>query len=313
MSENALDHLVSELVPEEARQGISAWLGGTASAPIALIRLLTIMREPYDVVLLLSRVAARIAETFPPASGFYRRAAAMQLFLQQRRSGLDAIGDLLRVERQQQLSWSAVPVGQWAALFDAWVKTSEEASVALYSLGDAALLETVTAEVVQLLESWELLGCDRVILQIGCGIGRFEAALSGRVQAAYGIDISAGMIAAAQRRCAVLPNVRLTTCSGRDLALFESRMFDLVYAVDTFPYLHSSGFELVAGHFQETARVLRPHGHFVVLNFSYRNSLEKDRVEIAQLAQRYGFEVLVNGAQPFQLWDGTAWRLRRST
>jgi SAM-dependent methyltransferase len=313
MSEDALDTLVSRIMPDQARAVVLAWLGATTSPPIALLSLLTIFREPEDVVSLLSGVIDHILKTFPRDSEPYRRATAMQLFLKQHRSGLDQVGSLLRLEQQQQISWSSVPIAQWAALFDAWVQRSEAASVALYSLGDASVLAAVTAEVVELLERWELLGSDRRILQIGCGTGRFEATLAGRVQSAYGIDISARMIAVAQRNCAALKNVHLMTCSGSDLRLFKSQMFDLVYAVDTFPYLHASGFGLVATHFQEVLRVLRPRGNFVIFNFSYRNSPELDRDEIAQLAKQYGFEVLENGAQLFRVWDGLAWRLRRGS
>src|SRR2546421_12542602 len=103
----------------------------------------------------------------------------MQALLQEQRSGLDQVSAMLRLERQHQGAWQADPVARAAALFDAWVKASEEASVALYSLGDPALLAVATAEVVQLFEAWELLGDDRVILQIGGGIGRVESALAG--------------------------------------------------------------------------------------------------------------------------------------
>jgi len=165
--------------------------------------------------------------------------------------------------------------------------------------------------VVQLFEAWELLGDDRVILQIGCGIGRFEAALAGRVQAAYGIDISAEMIAVARRRCAALPTVYLHTCSGRELGLFSSEKFDLVYAVDTFPYVHMAGANSVARHFQAVYQVLKPRGSFVILNFFYRGAPDLDRVEVERLARQHHFEVLEHGAQPFHGWDGFAWWLRR--
>jgi hypothetical protein len=51
---------------------------------------------------------------------------------------------------------------------------------------------------------------------------------------------------------------------GRDLGLFESEMFDGVYAVDTFPYLCSAGPEVVTKHFRETARVLKTTGNFIL-------------------------------------------------
>jgi SAM-dependent methyltransferase len=311
MTQDTIEAITADVLPDAAREIVSAWLRATISAPIALMRLVIVFGEAQPVVAFVSSIIEQILATFLPASDLHQRAAAMQALLKQHRSGLEYVSDLLRTERQQQLSPLNDPLAHWAAMFDAWVKRSEEASVALYSFGDAALLEVATAEVVELLDAWKLLGPDRVILQIGCGIGRFEAALSGRVQAAYGIDISAEMVAVAQRRCAALKNVHLMTCSGHDLMLFGSHLFDLVYAVDSFPYLHLSGSELVAKHFQDVHRVLRPGGSFVILNFSYRGSVENDRLEIEQLASQYRFEVLENGVNPFRVWDGLAWRLRR--
>jgi SAM-dependent methyltransferase len=307
----AVEAMLTALVPEATRPVISEWLYGGSSAPITVIRLLMIWPEPARVATLLERVIEHLVTACVVTSAPYRRAAAMQTLLQEHRAGLDQVSAMLRLEQQHQGFWQVDPVAGTAALFDAWVQASEEASVALYSFGDPALLAVATAEVVQLFEAWELLGDDRVILQIGCGIGRFEAALAGRVRAAYGIDISAAMIAVARRRCAALPTVHLQTCSGRDLGLFGPDKFDLVYAVDTLPYLHMAGADLVARHFQEVHRVLKPGGSFVILNFSYRGALDLDRLEVEQLARQHHFEILANGAQPFHVWDGLAWWLRR--
>jgi SAM-dependent methyltransferase len=308
----AVEALLTAIVPEAARQAISAWLYGGSSAPITVLRLLMIWPEPARVAALLERVIAHLVTACPVTAAPYRRAVAMQTLLHEHRAGLDRVSAMLRLEQQQhQEALQADPVAGAAALFNAWVHASEEASVALYSFGDPALLAVATAEVVQLFEAWELLGDDRVILQIGCGIGRFEAALAGRVQAAYGIDISTAMIAVARRRCAALPNVHLHTCSGRDLGLFSSNTFDLVYVVDTFPYVHMAGADLVTRHFQEVHRVLKPSGSFVILNYSYRGAPDLDRLEVEQLARQYHFAILENGAQPFHVWDGLAWWLRR--
>jgi SAM-dependent methyltransferase len=307
----AVEALLTALVPEAAQQAISEWLYGGCSAPITVLKLLMIWPEPARVAALLERVIEHLAATCEVTSAPHRRAAAMQTLLQGHGAGLDRVSAMLRLEQQHQGSWQVDPIASAAALFDAWVQASEEASVALYSFGDPALLAVATAEVVQLFEAWELLGDDRVILQIGCGIGRFEAALASRVQAAYGIDISDAMIAVARRRCAALPSVHLQTCSGRDLGLFSSEKFDLVYMVDTFPYLHMAGADLVARHFQEVYRVLKPRGSFVILNFSYRGAPDLDRLEVGQLARQHHFEVLENGTRPFHVWDGLAWWLRR--
>jgi SAM-dependent methyltransferase len=305
---NFFDRLDAVTVPHEARNTLSDWITGTISGPIALLALMNVLRQPEPMRALLEPLLEQMRSTGSPHER--EKAAAMSRLLERLPSALANIGALLEIERDHERSWSGDPVARYAALFDVLVKNSEEASVALYSLGDAALLQSATAEVVKQLERWQFVGADRVVLQIGCGIGRFEAALAGSVNMAYGIDISTEMIAAARRRCAAQQNVRFAVCSGHDLSLFESDMFDGVYAVDTFPYLHAAGSQVVAKHFQEIVRVLRARGDFVLMNFSYRGSLEADRLDVEQLAQQYGFEILANGIQPFEIWDGAVWRLR---
>jgi ubiquinone/menaquinone biosynthesis C-methylase UbiE len=311
MFSGELSLLITENIPAAARQTIFEWADGAISAPIAVLRLMIILREP-DRVLGVLQSAIDWLLTSSDADK-QAKAAAMNLLLCQHEPALKKIADFFRLEERHQHSSAEDPVARWASLFDALVQKSEEASIALYSLGDVSLLQAATEEVVKLLDEWNFLGPDRVILQIGCGIGRFEAALAGRVNAAYGIDISSEMIAVAQRRCAAFPNVRLITSSGRDLLIFSSQMFDGVYAVDTFPYLHASGSEIVARHFEEVSRVMRPGGDFILMNFSYRGSLAADRLEIGELAPRYGFRVLENGVQPFKIWDGSVWRLRNNS
>ncbi|MCU1348029.1 MAG: hypothetical protein JWO56_1059 [Acidobacteria bacterium] len=203
-------------------------------------------------------------------------------------------------------------VAHFARLFDGLVRASPAASVAAYSLGREDVLAEATAEIVELLVRWNLVGSDRDLLQIGCGIGRFEAALAPLVRRAVGIDIAPAMIAAARERCAALPNVTFHLSSGRDLAGFRDGEFQLVYAVDSFPYIVGVGMGLAEALFPEAARVLGPGGEFVILNFSYRDAPERDAEDVARLAAAHAFEVLTNGEKPFRLWNGAAFRLRRS-
>jgi trans-aconitate methyltransferase len=65
--------------------------------------------------------------------------------------------------------------------FDRAVAVGPEASVALYSLGSANILDRATNEIVARLTEWNLLRRDSVILDIGCGIGRIERVLAPRV------------------------------------------------------------------------------------------------------------------------------------
>jgi ubiquinone/menaquinone biosynthesis C-methylase UbiE len=194
--------------------------------------------------------------------------------------------------------------------FDESVAECEEASVALYSLGDADLLGAATDEVVRTMRGWGLLGETKDILQIGCGIGRFEIALSPHVRSAVGIDISPNMIDAARRRSIGLSNVHFDVGSGFDLAGFEDRTFDVVYAVDSMPYIVAAGAPLVETHFREAARVLKPKGEFTVFGFSYRGDFEQDRADVRRLSAQHGFDVLGDAASPFELWNGRVFRMR---
>ena len=196
-------------------------------------------------------------------------------------------------------------------LFDWSVTQSEEASVALYSLGSAELLADATREIVTRLESFGVLDPARSALDIGCGIGRMEVALAPRLCAIHGIDVSPKMIEAASRRCAGLANVRLSLSSGLDLADHGSSAFDLVLAVDSFPYVVQAGSALVRAYFHEVARVLGGGGDFVILNFAYDRSLAQDRADVRTLADESGLSVVVDGEAPFTLWNARAFVLEK--
>jgi len=194
-------------------------------------------------------------------------------------------------------------------LFDWSVEQCPEASVALYSLGNPAILDAATLEIAELIRQWQLAGPARSLLEIGCGIGRFQKALATDVLAITGIDISANMIRVARSRCQQYDNVSFHVCSGRDLAMCETGSLDLVYAVDSFPYLYQSGMDLLEIYFKEVQRVLKPGGDFLILEFSYRNKLQADRIDVNRLAEP-AFDVIVNGTRPFSIWDGAAFHLR---
>ncbi len=197
-------------------------------------------------------------------------------------------------------------------LFDWSVRQSPEASVALYSLGNPALLAAATEEIVAWLRRHDVLGQERDALEIGCGIGRFEQALSPAMRTVTGIDVSPAMVREAQRRCGKLTNVTVLDCEGRDLARFADASFDLVLAVDSFPYLFQSGWPLLARHFQESARVLRPGGRLAVLDLSYGRTAELDRADFARLSQEVALRVIEPGSQPFEHWDGWAFLAGKS-
>ncbi|MDG4878773.1 class I SAM-dependent methyltransferase [Mesorhizobium sp. WSM4935] len=201
-------------------------------------------------------------------------------------------------------------VSRLASSFDQAAAISPAASVQLSSLGNEEKLSAATAEIASWLEQQGFLGRDKTILDIGCGIGRFESALRQRVKRIVGIDISSGMLDIARQRCAGLGNVEFRQTSGLDLGEFVAGGFDGVLAVDCFPYLVLAG--VADRHFSEIARLLRPGGLAAILNYSYRMSPAVDSFDVRHLAHACAMDVVVDGELPFRRWDGTAFLVRRS-
>ena len=77
------------------------------------------------------------------------------------------------------------------------------------------------------------------------------------------------------------------------------------------PYVVRCGDPLITRHFRDAARVLRPGGHFVILNYSYGGNPSRDDDEVSGRARAVGFEIRVLGETPFASWDGRAYVLRR--
>ncbi len=187
------------------------------------------------------------------------------------------------------------------AMFDRLVALSPEASVAAYSLGDPATLAAATAELAAWLRGLGLLDGRPRVLDLGCGIGRVAAAIAPDCDSVLGLDISPGMVAEAEARHRGVAGLRFATIEGRNLAGLADGSFDLVLAVDVFPYLVQAG---DAGPMlAEAARVLVPCGELVVLNHDYADPSAEPAAP--------GLVLLGPGTRPLRLWDGVAFRLRR--
>jgi ubiquinone/menaquinone biosynthesis C-methylase UbiE len=282
---------------------LDAWAARRMSSAITVMELLLTYGD--------ATAAAQSIDARAKGEGTQRYDELQKLLLQHREGCDRAIAIARRFDDALGPGDAAARVAWTQKRFDEAVEQSEEASVALYSLGDAELLRAATDEVLTALFRWELLAPGKDVLQIGCGIGRFEVALSPHVRSAVGIDVSPKMIDAARRRAANLANVRFEVCSGFDLAMFEEGSFDLVYAVDSMPYIVEAGMELVDAHFREAARVLRREGEFVICGFSYRGDLDRDRTDVRRLALPSGFDVVFDGIAPYELWNGYVFRLRK--
>ena len=310
-----LEQLLARVEPEVFRPIMARCLAGELSPQVALMQM-ACERENVAAVSTALDEAGTLAAADSAVLSAEERERLRELVeeLTDNETGLNRIVAMLQSGVDSSAPAATVDEGIafCERLFDWSVQQSEESSVALYSLGNPELLARATDELVAQLDSWGTLGPDRTVLQIGCGIGRFEVVLADRVRAAHGIDVSTEMVRAARRRCAHLTNVHLEKCSGQDLAMFTDEQFDLVYAVDTFPYLVQSGSALVERHFAEVHRVLKPGGDFVIFNFSYRSDLERDRADVRRLASEHGFVLHEEGVQMLKLWDGAGWRMTKS-
>lgn len=208
------------------------------------------------------------------------------------------------VDHAPALGSSEATLAHWRTSFDRLAAAAPEAGVALYALGDPGLLAAATAEVVEALRAWDLLGRDRDALDLGCGMGRFAEALAPHVRTVLGLDLSSGMVEEARRRSRH-GNVRYALGTGRDLAGVADGSVDLVLAADVFPYLVEAG--LAGHHMAEMARVLRAGGTAAILNYTYRG----DEADLAADAARCGFVLERAGERPFRLWDAALFLLRR--
>ncbi len=294
---NLLTEAEEAACPPAAHEALARYLAGEISAEIALMQLLLAAGAREPLTECLQRLTATGRKPFV-------RLARLAI---EHGHGLELAARL--VEAGLTEAHGDDPLAAIREQYDRAVTTAPEAAVALYSLGDPAILDRATAELAALLEDWGLLGADREALDIGCGIARMELALAPRLRHIVGIDLSPAMIAEAKRRCVATANVAFALTGGRDLSQFTDQCFDLVLAVDSFPCIVGASPELARQHFQEAGRVLRLGGNFVIFNYSYRCNLAADRADVAAYAEAAGLSVLRNGTRDLALWDGTSFLL----
>ena len=225
-----------------------------------------------------------------------------------RETQLDALAAEATMTAAQHNAYGATPsegIARIARFFDRAVASSPEASVALYSLGDPAILAAATAEIVEWLETQDLLRPDADVLDLGCGFGRVASALAPRCRSVLGLDVSGGMIEEARRRFGSVPNLRFEQTAGEDLSMLVDGAFDLILAIDSFPYMVQAGEAVVGRHLADARRVLRSPGALAILNLSYEGDAF-DAERAVEWAAAHEFVVSIAEVSPFRLWDGSA-------
>lgn len=262
---------------------------------VALMQLLA--NTPNEAA---ARHALQMAETIAPGEDARRRIREIQQYW-------DGETDVLGLVKQ--IATIASHSGNWAATFDEVAQISPEAAVALYSLGNPALLRAATGELVDQLRAWGLLAPEFCVLDLGCGFGRVSQAIASEVHQVVAVEVSRRMVELTRRALANYRNA-LTVCSaGKGLPFLREARLDVVLAIDSFPYLVDSG--LASRHLADIARALRPNGRLLIMNYSYRGDLAFDQNEVGQASDKYGFAIERNGTRDLSLWDGRAFLLRR--
>ena len=275
---------------------------GMISPQVAVARLLLAGQDPATILRALDAAPSGPATT------------AMRDLVSARKEALQALSDQVRRTVAAHDASGPTPaegVARIAAFFDGAVSHSPEASVALYSLGDPAILAEATADIVDWLGTESLLPPNADVLDLGCGIGRVCAALAPRCGSVLGLDVSAGMVAEAARRLSDTPNVRVAQTGGEDLDGLAPASLDLILAIDSFPYVVQTGPDTALRHVRGAARALRPGGALCILNLSYRGDEAADRADAASWAADAGFALGPAGVRPFRMWDGNAYVFRR--
>ena len=280
---------------ESGEVAIGACLTGLISPEVAVARMVLGGADAGAILAALDRAGSR------PAIEAMRRLVAGRV------AAVDALAAEVAETTANHDASGPTPaegVARIAAFFDRAVRHSPEASVALYSLGDPAILAAATNEIVDWLGQQGLLREGADVLDLGCGIGRVAAALAGRCRSVLGLDVSAGMVEEARRRLAAHAHITIRQTAGEDLDQLEPGAFDLVLAIDSFPYIVQTGAATALRHVEGAARALRAGGALCILNLSYRADPAADRTDLADWAAASGMRVIRNGGQPFQLWDG---------
>ncbi|MEA2841868.1 MAG: hypothetical protein QOF41_3198 [Methylobacteriaceae bacterium] len=289
---------------------MDAALSGSLDPPIVLTRLFLQLGDADAISSLLSRAESERRAAADAEGG--DRFEAIRDLLSGHPTAFGKMRDVLATLHGEH-SHKSVDIASVAAAFDAAVELSPTASVALYSLGEVRLLASATLEIVLLLKERKLISGKARVFEIGCGIGRFAQALADEVRSFTGTDLSKNMIRVAREGCADLPNVTFSVTSGRDLRDHPDGSFDLVLAVDSFPYIVATQPGLAELHIAESARVLAPGGSLAIFNFSYEEDFGASRDRLRRISGEVGFNLVAAEPTPLRSWDGSLFHLRKQS
>jgi ubiquinone/menaquinone biosynthesis C-methylase UbiE len=293
-------------VPAALRDVLGRLQRGDLPANVALMHLIMHADAPEQLSKAV-RAAVAMSAAVPSARP---QTNALSKIWSQTPDAWDTVKRIVSIQQREPRTEG--PVEYWTRFFDLAATQAGDCAAALYALGRADILDAATSEVLTRLREWKVLARASNTLEIGCGAGRFVAPLAMAGYRTIGIDTSCGMLQRAKLRCRSLQSALLVQTSGRDLSMFADSTVDAVLAIDSYPYIVAAGGELAETHMCEAARVLRSHGWFVILNYSYRGDPATDTHEIATLARECGLSIIRCGTRDFRLWDARTYLMRKT-
>src|SRR4029079_7283261 len=164
----AVERLTAGIEPAANRDIFKRCLSGSLSPAVALMQLLIETEDAAQVRAAVDDVTQRAASLSRATDSLLRdRVDDLTQLVVENEPGCEKIAEMLRsdVDSPHQAPSVEEGIAFCERLFDWSVQQSEEASVALYSLGSPQLLERATEEVVEQLARWGTLGPDRTGLQ----------------------------------------------------------------------------------------------------------------------------------------------------
>ncbi|RCJ16096.1 methyltransferase type 11 [Nostoc sp. ATCC 43529] len=113
------------------------------------------------------------------------------------------------------------------------------------------------------LKTWAEISPLDTVLDVACGTGEFENLLltENSTLKIVGVDISEEMLAIAQEKCKIYPQVSFHTASASALP-FADNSFDVIVSASSFHYFNDPLAALI-----EMKRVLKPNGKVVILDW----------------------------------------------
>ena len=134
----------------------------------------------------------------------------------------------------------------------------------------------------------------RVMLDIGCGIGRMTFAFAKTFQEVHGTDISPEMLTKADEKAQNYTNVFLSLGNGKDLGQYDSHFFDFCFSHLVF--MHIPDENIIFEYIIEIGRILKPGGlfRFDLSNYRMDNINRKIYEVIAKIYKKLGLRVNIS-------------------